>query len=100
MDRSTGKRRGTVARRTGAILSPEPDTEIGFDELVVRLDAALREQARLWREMLTEGKYELLYHHKPTQRDVELAVREHMADLPEILRWRLARIVGGPLSHE
>jgi len=82
------------------MLTPEPDTEIGFSQTLAALDVALREHARLWHE-LSEGKYELLYHRKPTQRDLEIETRRLMrSELPEILRWRLAYLAGGPLPHE
>jgi len=88
------------APRAGARI-PRGDTDSGIDELIAELDRALRMQARLWNE-LAEGKFELLFHRKPTQRDLEMGVRLLMKDhaLPEILRWKIARLVGGPISHE
>jgi hypothetical protein len=73
------------------------------EDLLAALDSSLREQARLWNELGDgQNKYELLYGRRPSDRDLEMEVRRQMMKQPppEVLRWRLALLVGGPLSHE
>ena len=67
--------------------------------LIGQLQASKKEQAELWHRFVVEGQYETAYHRKPTQRDADMEIRRRMkAEDPEIIRWRLALLLG-PLKH-
>lgn len=71
------------------------------DRLIAQLDKALAEQATLWKTLKIDGGYELLNHARPTDRDLEMEIRRQMkSDYPEVIRWRLAFLLGRPLEHE
>jgi hypothetical protein len=94
-------RRATRPRATkigsgGDTLSREAQLE----SLLADLDESIREYDELWKRY-AEGAYEMAFHRKPTQHDLAVEVRSRMkGDLPETIRWRLALLVGGPLSYE
>lgn len=80
---------------------PEKKIDAGVHKLVKELAASKKEQAEWWRKLGRDGGYELAYHKKPTQRDLEMEIRERIKGRdPEVIRWELASLVGGPLSYE
>jgi hypothetical protein len=71
-----------------------------LDALLTDLDESIREYDELWKRY-AGGAFEMAYHRKPSMHDLAVECRSRMkGELPEILRWRLALLVGGPLSVE
>lgn len=69
------------------------------DQLIDALAASKKEQAELWHRFVVLGAYEQAHGRKPTQRDVDIEIRRRMKNEdPEIIRWRLAKLIG-PLRH-
>jgi hypothetical protein len=71
-----------------------------LEELLTDLRVSIREYDELWKRY-AGGSFEMAYHRKPSMHDLAVECRARMkGELPEILRWRIAFLVGGPLSTE
>lgn len=71
-----------------------------LEDLLADLEESIDEYDGLWKRY-AGGAFEMAYHRKPTMHDLAVECRSNMkGELPELLRWRIAFLVGGPLSTE
>lgn len=75
--------------------------DAGVKKLLDELAKSKKEQAALYQKLGRDGGYELAFHKKPTQKDLDMEIRGRMTGRdPELIRWELAAAIGGPLQYE